>query len=57
MADRGNDLRVFVIEDDLDTQANLQSILELDGYQVEVATSVKETLVERDWSSLFSTLR
>ncbi len=54
MADRGNDLRVLIVEDDLDTQANLQSILELDGYQIEVATSVKETLVERDWSSLFA---
>jgi signal transduction histidine kinase len=46
--------KVLIIEDDPDTQANLQDILELDGYRVEVAASVQETLVERDWSELFA---
>ena len=42
MADRGNGVRVLIVEDDPDTQANLQSILELDGYQTESAGSVEE---------------
>lgn len=46
--------KVLIIEDDLDTQANLRDILELDGYQVELAASVQETLVDRDWSRLFA---
>lgn len=46
--------RVLIIEDDPDTQANLRDILELDGFQTEIAASVKETLIERDWSSLFA---
>jgi signal transduction histidine kinase len=54
MADRGNGVRVLIVEDDPETQANLQSILELDGYQIETAGSVKETLVERDWANLFA---
>ncbi len=54
MADRGNGVRVLIVEDDLDTQENLQTILELDGYQTEVAASVEETLVERDWGNLFA---
>lgn len=54
MAERGNSVRVLIIEDDPDTQANLQSILELDGYQTEIAASVQETLVERDWANLFA---
>jgi signal transduction histidine kinase len=47
-------LRVLVVEDDLDTQANLRDILEIDGYRVELAATVKEALSERDWSSLFA---
>ncbi len=50
----GNDMKVLVIEDDLDTQANLTDILELDGYTVEVASSVQDTLRPRDWPSLFA---
>ena len=46
--------RVLIIEDDPDTQANLRDILELDGFQIEIAASVRETLVERDWSQLFA---
>ena len=47
-------LKVLIIEDDPDTQANLQDILELDGYRTEIAASIRETLVERDWSELFA---
>lgn len=46
--------RVLIIEDDLDTQRNLRDILELDGYEVEIAASVKETIQPRDWTSLFA---
>ena len=48
---------VLIIEDDGDTQANLRDILELDGYRIETAASVRETLVERDWSALFTHTR
>ncbi len=54
MADRDSSVRVLIIEDDPDTQANLQAILELDGYQTEIAASVKESLIERDWENLFA---
>jgi signal transduction histidine kinase len=47
-------LKVLIIEDDPDTQANLRDILELDGYRTEIAASVRETLVERDWSEFFA---
>jgi len=46
--------RILVIEDDPDTQANLRDILELDGYQVEIAASVRQTLQPREWPSLFA---
>jgi signal transduction histidine kinase len=42
-------LKILAIEDDRDTQANLRDILELDGYCVEGATSVKEVLARADW--------
>lgn len=54
MADQENGIRVLVIEDDADTQANIRAILELDGYTTEGVTSVEETLVERDWKNLFA---
>ena len=50
----GKEMRVLVIEDDGDTQANLKEILELDGYAVDVAASVRETLQDRDWTLLFA---
>lgn len=50
----GDSPRVLVIEDNLDTQANLRDILEMDGYQVEVATTVAETLQPREWTTLFA---
>lgn len=49
-----NGFQVLIIEDDPDTQANLRDILELDGYRTEVAASVQETLLERDWGQLFA---
>lgn len=39
-----NSLPVLVIEDDPDAQANLRDILEMDGYHVEAAMSLKQAL-------------
>ena len=47
-------LAVLIIEDDADTRGNLQDILELDGYEVELAGSIAESLKNRDWSKLFA---
>ena len=41
---------ILVIEDDLDTRANLQDILELDGYCVTLAGSLKEATEHHTWS-------
>jgi signal transduction histidine kinase len=49
-------LKVLVIEDDLDTQANLRDILELDGYVVEAATSATEALAHTNWSDYLAIL-
>jgi signal transduction histidine kinase len=48
--------KILVIEDDQDTQANLQDILELDGYEVEAATSVREALAHNNWSEYLAIL-
>lgn len=50
----GNNPRILVIEDDPDTQVNLRDILEIDGYDVDLAASVAETMQPRDWESLFA---
>ncbi|MEM9826433.1 MAG: ATP-binding protein [Planctomycetota bacterium] len=50
----GDQPRVLVIEDDPDTQSNLRDILEMDGYEVECAATVRETLLPRDWGALFA---
>lgn len=42
--------RILAIEDDADTQANLRDILELDGYEVDVASRVSEALNRNNWS-------
>ncbi len=42
--------KILLIEDDPDTQANLCDILELDGYTVVVAGSVKETLATQNFA-------
>src|SRR5437763_8512461 len=49
-------LRVLVIDDDADTRANLRDILDLDGYAVEVAGSVAETLQVPDWQRFFAVI-
>ena len=49
-----NGFKVLIIEDDIDTQANLCDILQLDGYETEIASSVEETLVDRNWDELFA---
>ncbi|MCH8225748.1 MAG: response regulator [Chloroflexi bacterium] len=43
-------MHILSIEDDLDTQANLCDILELDGYLVDVASTLKEALDRQSWS-------
>ncbi|MFT5325013.1 MAG: signal transduction histidine kinase [Planctomycetaceae bacterium] len=43
-------IRILAIEDDVDTQANLRDILELDGYAVDVASRVSEALNRSNWS-------
>lgn len=45
-------LKVLVIEDDEDTQANLQDILELDNHIVVTAASVKEALTRDDLETI-----
>src|SRR5262245_47896982 len=49
-------LTVLVVEDDPDSRANLSDILELDGYHVETAGSVAETLERRNWSDISAIL-
>src|SRR6476660_7092357 len=44
--------RVLVVDDDPGVRANLSDILELDGYQVEVAGSAAEVLSRNGWSGL-----
>ncbi len=43
-------MHILSIEDDRDAQANLRDILELDGYRVDAATTVKEALARESWS-------
>jgi len=45
-------MRVLIVEDDEDTQANLRDILELDDWRVETAGSVAEVFARRDWSNI-----
>jgi len=40
---------VLVVDDDEDTRLNLCDILELDGYRVEVAGSIREVLARENW--------
>jgi PAS domain S-box-containing protein len=42
-------LRVLVIEDDADAQANLQDILKLDGHHAEMVATAAEALSRPDW--------
>jgi PAS domain S-box-containing protein len=43
-------MRILVVEDDPDAQANLRDILELDDYRVETAATAAEALARADWS-------
>jgi signal transduction histidine kinase len=46
--------RILAVEDDRDTQSNLRDILELDGYQVDVAATVQETIRRANWQEYFA---
>lgn len=46
--------RILIIEDDPNTQTNLRDILELDGYQVEVASTIEQAFSNREWPLLFA---
>jgi PAS domain S-box-containing protein len=48
MTDRST-LRFLIIEDDPDTRANLQDILEMDDCHVATASTITEALARRDW--------
>lgn len=52
MASNRPTLCALVIEDDADTRANLQDILELDDWRVETASTAREVLDRRDWSDI-----
>lgn len=43
---------IIVVDDDEDTRLNLRDILELDGYQVEVAGTARELLGRSSWESV-----
>lgn len=43
-------IRILVIEDDADTRENLRDILELDGYEVELASQISDALDRSNWS-------
>ncbi len=43
---------VLIVEDDVDTLANLRDILEADDYSVEVAGSIAEAFARNSWESL-----
>lgn len=41
--------RILIIEDDEDTRENLSDILEMEGYEVELASKIGEALSRTDW--------
>lgn len=43
---------VLVVDDDEDTRLNLCDLLELDGYRVEVASSLREVQARRNWDEV-----
>ena len=47
---------VLVVDDDPGTCRSIRRILALDGYQVEIANSLSETLQDRDWKKFFAIL-
>src|SRR5271168_5397518 len=48
--------RVLLVEDDLDTQANLRDILVLDGYELEAVATIGEALRRQDWNEFFAVI-
>jgi signal transduction histidine kinase len=49
-------MTILAIEDDLDAQSNLRDILELDGYHVRAAASLREALAHNDWTEFSAIL-
>jgi two-component system sensor kinase FixL len=47
-------LKILIVEDDIDTRANLCDIFELDNYCVETAGSVAEALNRKNWAEFFA---
>lgn len=46
--------KVLVVDDELDSCTSLGRILRMDGYQVDIAHSIKEMLEPREWSGYFA---
>lgn len=53
---QGSLMKILIIEDDEDTRANLQDILEMDQYEVELVGSVQQALHNVDWSTISAAL-
>ena len=45
--------RLLIVEDDIDTQANLRDILELDGYQIDTVSTLAQAR-QKEWHDLFA---
>lgn len=45
--------RLLIVEDDVDTQANLRDILELDGYEIETVSTLAQAR-QTEWRDLFA---
>ena len=50
---RLNPARLLIVEDDIDTQANLRDILELDGYQIDTVSTLAQAR-QKEWHDLFA---
>ncbi|MFT5523284.1 MAG: signal transduction histidine kinase [Pirellulaceae bacterium] len=48
--------KILIVDDDPDACTSLRRILRLDGYDVDIAHSVAEMLVPREWSEYFAIL-
>ena len=46
--------RILAVEDDADAQCNLRDILELDGYQFEAVSTLREATQKRNLSDFFA---
>jgi signal transduction histidine kinase len=49
----GEPARLLIVEDDIDTQANLRDILELDGYQIETVSTLGQAR-QKEWHDVFA---